>query len=120
MEIKTEMVNDIVVLNPVGNLVASSVELLKGRVEKLIEKKFRFVLLDMSRIDFMDSSGLGSIIAANKLLSASSGALACAALQEGVRKVFRVTRADQRIALAETQSEGLLLIQQRMIQGNGR
>ena len=120
MEIKTEMVNDIVVLNPVGNLVASSVELLKSQVEKLIEKKFNFLLLDMSRIDFMDSSGLSSIIAANKLITADSGALACAALQEGVRKVFRVTRADQRIAVAETRSEGLLLIQARIIQGNGR
>jgi len=120
VEIRTEMVNEIVVLNPIGNLVASSVELLKTQVENLIEKRFRFVLLDMSRIDFMDSSGLGSIIAADKSLTAASGVLACAALQEGVRKVFRVTRADQRIAVAETQSEGLLLIQQRIIQKTGR
>lgn len=120
MEIKTEMVNDIVVLNPVGSLVAGTVEHLNGQVEKLVEKRFRYVLLDMSRIDFMDSSGLSSIIAANKLLSSGSGALVCAALQDGVRKVFRVTRADQRIPVSETRSEGLLLIQERMQQGKGR
>ena len=120
MDIKTEMVNDIVLLNPVGNLVASTVEVLKNQVDKLIEKKFCFVLLDMSRIDFMDSSGLGSIIAVNKSLTGNNGILACASLQEGVRKVFRVTRADQRINVAETQSEGLLLIQNMIIQMNGR
>jgi anti-sigma B factor antagonist len=120
MEFKIEMANDVVVLSPTGNLVASETEAFKAQVEKLIEKKFRFLLLDMSRIEFMDSSGLGSVIAANKLLIASGGVLACAALQEGVRKVFRVTRADQKIAVAETQSDGLLLIQERILQGKGR
>lgn len=120
MDFKIEMANEVVVLIPSGNLVASETESLKAQVEKLIEKKFRFILLDMSRIDFMDSSGLGSIIAVNKLVTAGSGVLACAALQEGVRKVFSVTRADQKIAVAATQSDGLLLIQDRIIQGKGR
>ena len=120
MEFKIEMANDVVVLIPAGNLVASETESLKSQVEKLLEKKFRFILLDMSRIDFMDSSGLGSVIAINKLVTGTAGVFACAALQEGVKKVFRVTRADQKIAVAETQSDGLLLIQDRKLQGKGR
>jgi len=119
MDFKIEMANDVVVLIPTGNLVASATEFLKSQVEKLIEKKFRFILLDMNQIDFMDSSGLGSVIAVNKLVTTGGGVLACAALQDGVRKVFKVTRADQKIAVAETQSEGLLLIQERRLQGKG-
>lgn len=117
MEFRIEMANDVVVLLPTGNLVASETESLKSQVEKLMEKKFRLILLDMSRIDFMDSSGLGSVIALNKLIAGAGGVLVCAALQEGVRKVFRVTRADQKIAVADTQSDGLLLIQERLLQG---
>ncbi|OGR23677.1 MAG: hypothetical protein A2X83_09725 [Desulfuromonadales bacterium GWD2_54_10] len=120
MDFKIEMANDVVVLIPAGNLVASETEFLKSQVEKLLEKKFRFILLDMSRIDFMDSSGLGSVIAVNKLVTGTAGVFVCAALQEGVKKVFRVTRADQKIAVAETQSDGLLLIQDRKLQGKGR
>jgi len=119
MEFKIEMANDVVVLIPTGNLVASETESLKSQVEKLMEKKFRLILLDMSRIDFMDSSGLGSVIAVNKLVTGAGGVFACAALQEGVRKVFRVTRADQKIAVAETQSDGLMQIQERLLQGKG-
>lgn len=117
MEFRIEMANDVVVLAPTGNLVASETESLKGQVEKLIEKKFRYMLLDMSRIDFMDSSGLGSVIAVNKRLTGVGGVFACAALQDGVRKVFRVTRADQKILVADTQSDGLLQVQERIIQG---
>jgi anti-sigma B factor antagonist len=119
MEFKIEMASDVVVLIPTGNLVASETESLKSQVEKLMEKKFRLILLDMSRIDFMDSSGLGSVIAVNKLVTGAGGVFACAALQEGVRKVFRVTRADQKIAVAETQSDGLIRIQERLLQGKG-
>jgi anti-sigma B factor antagonist len=120
MEFKIEMSNDVVVLVPTGNLVASETELFKSQVEKLMDKKFRFILLDMSRIDFMDSSGLGSVIAVNKLVIAAGGVFACAALQEGVQKVFRVTRADQKIPVAATLSDGLLLIQERRQNGKGR
>lgn len=119
MDFKIEMANDVVLLVPSGNLVASETESLKSQVEKLIEKKFRLILLDMSRIDFMDSSGLGSVIAVNKLVTGAGGVFVCAALQEGVQKVFRVTRADQKIAVAATQSDGLLLIQERKSQGKG-
>lgn len=120
MDFKIEMANNVVVLLPVGNFVASETEAFKSQMEKLLEKKFLFILLDMSRIDFMDSSGLGSVIAVNRIVAASGGVLVCVALQEGVRKVFRITRADQKIAVAETQTEGLLLIQERSIQGKGR
>jgi anti-sigma B factor antagonist len=120
MDFKIEMVNEIVILIPSGNLVASETEGFKSQVEKLMEKKFRMILLDMNLIDFMDSSGLGSIIAVNKLVTGAAGIFACAALQEGVRKVFRLTRADQKIAVAETRSEGLLLLQERIHQDQGR
>jgi anti-anti-sigma factor len=120
MDFKIEMANDVVLLIPTGNLVASETESFKGQVEKLIEKKFLFVLLDMSKIDFMDSSGLGSVIAVNKLITSIGGIFVCAALQEGVQKVFRVTRADQKIPVTATQSDGLMLIQERKIQGKGR
>ncbi len=119
MDYKIEMAHDVVVLVPTGNLVASETESLKSQVEKLIEKKFRCILLDMSRIDFMDSSGLGSVMAVNKLVTGAGGVFACAALQEGVRKVFRVTRADQKIAVAATQLEGLLQIQERTLHVKG-
>lgn len=119
MDLKLEMANDVVMLAAVGNLVASETEVLKVQVEKLLEKKFRFLVLDMSRIDFIDSSGLGSVIAVNKRIAGAGGVLVCAALQEGVQKVFRVTRADQKIAVAVTRSDALLLIQERRSSGNG-
>ena len=52
----------------------------------------RFVL-DMSRIEFMDSSGLGAIVAVYKLLGQDK-LLDLAALTQPVERVFKLTRMD--------------------------
>ncbi|WP_151717780.1 STAS domain-containing protein [Gemmobacter serpentinus] len=50
------------------------------------------VLLDMSRVGFLDSSGLGAVVAVMKLLAPRR--LELAALTPTVEKVFRLTRMD--------------------------
>lgn len=52
------------------------------------------VVLDLSRVVFVDSSGLGAIIASMKQLGANRH-LELAGLQPAVAKVFRLTRLDE-------------------------
>lgn len=51
------------------------------------------VLLDLRKVDFIDSSGLGAIVAAMKNL-APARKLVLAGLTPAVDKVFRLTRMD--------------------------
>lgn len=51
------------------------------------------VLLDLGRVEFIDSSGLGAIVAAMKQLDGAAR-LELAALAPAVDKVFRLTRMD--------------------------
>jgi anti-sigma B factor antagonist len=51
------------------------------------------VVLDLSNVDFLDSSGLGAVVAAMKLL-APEQKLELAGLGPNVEKVFRLTRMD--------------------------
>jgi anti-sigma B factor antagonist len=52
------------------------------------------IVLDLSRVAFVDSSGLGAIIAAMKHIGGER-TLELAALQPAVAKVFRLTRLDE-------------------------
>ena len=115
MEIKLEMDNEVIILKLVGSLVASSAEGLKEQIAKLIEKKYRFILLDLGKVDFIDSSGLGACIASNRDLTGKGGALACAALNENVRKVFHMTRADQKILVFAARQEGVNALLERIV-----
>ena len=51
------------------------------------------VVLDLSEVGFVDSSGLGAVVAAMKLL-APDQTLELAGLTDTVAKVFRLTRMD--------------------------
>ena len=51
------------------------------------------VVLDLSEVEFIDSSGLGAIVAAMKQMG-QSRKLALAGLTPTVEKVFRLTRMD--------------------------
>lgn len=56
------------------------------------------VVLDLDKVTFIDSSGLGAIVAAMKLMPQGTK-LELASLSEAVEKVFRLTRMDTVFAI---------------------
>lgn len=65
----------------------------------------RFVL-DLQQVDFIDSSGLGAVVAAMKHVRAGQK-LELAALQPIVEKVFRLTRMDTIFTIHENADKAL-------------
>ncbi|MEZ5911236.1 MAG: STAS domain-containing protein [Paracoccaceae bacterium] len=66
----------------------------KETMRKVIEAPGNPVILDLSRVHFLDSSGLGAVVAVMKLL-APQRRLELAGLTPTVDKVFRLTRMDK-------------------------
>jgi len=73
----------------------------KDRMREITEGGSDTVLLDLSHVTFIDSSGLGAIVAAMKNLSPSRR-LILAGLTPTVDKVFRLTRMDSVFGLFST------------------
>lgn len=65
----------------------------KDRMREIVNKGGQPVLLDMQRVDFMDSSGLGAMIAVHKAMP-NGTALVLQGLTPNVDRVFRLTRMD--------------------------
>lgn len=61
----------------------------------------KLVILDLSKVDFIDSSGLGAIVASMKNMG-QDRKLALAGLTPTVDKVFRLTRMDSVFSVFET------------------
>ncbi len=114
MEIKLEMDGNVVILRLQGDLVAGTAGALQSQMAKLKEKKFVHVLIDLSGIGFIDSSGLGACIAANRDLEGSGGLLVCTGLNESVRKIFSMTRADRKISVLDSKRQALDALQEKI------
>lgn len=65
----------------------------KDRMRELCEDGPDRIILDMARVGFIDSSGLGAVVAAMKQVGTGK-VLELAALSPTVRKVFQLTRID--------------------------
>lgn len=65
----------------------------KDRMKEIVARGRKPVILDMRRVDFMDSSGLGAMIAVRKALP-DAFTLTLEGLTPNVERVFRLTRMD--------------------------
>lgn len=95
MEVETKAIGDIDVLKLAGRLDADSTGYFKEKVSFLAEHNRVRLVIDMSAMTFIDSSGLGAIISALRLTRESGGNIKIAALQAPIRPIFKLTHLDR-------------------------
>lgn len=68
---------------------------LRERLVELVEEGSRSVIVDLGRVDFLDSTGLGVLVGALKRLRAAGGSFGLVCDKEPLLKIFRITALDQ-------------------------
>jgi len=66
-------------------------------------------VIDLKQVDFMDSAGLGTLIATLKRITEQGGDMKIACLQKKPRMVFEITRAYKVFEIYDTVDEALKL-----------
>ena len=94
-------------LRSAGRLDAVSSQAAIARVYAAISAGAAPVLLDMSQVTFLSSSGLRALLLVRKELLAQSGELRLCALKPQVREVFMLTGFTQVFAIHSTREEAL-------------
>jgi anti-sigma B factor antagonist len=74
--------------------LASAPQLRRG-VYDLIDQGSQRIAIDLTDVDFMDSTGLGVLIGALKRLRESDGSLVLAGIKPAVSRVFEITGLDR-------------------------
>jgi len=90
-----------------GRMDAVSSQAAIARVYAAISAGARHVLLDMSHVTFLSSSGLRALLLVRKELLAQNGELRLCALKPQVREVFTLTGFTQVFAIHSTREEAL-------------
>ena len=96
LEVQTrEAGNGITVVAPTGRLDVAGAPALKEAISALGQNGAPRVVIDMEGVSFVDSTGLGSVIAALKLIRSRQGELRLAAPNQQVRVVLELTTLDR-------------------------
>jgi anti-sigma B factor antagonist len=102
MQFKEKIVGDVLVLCPLTSVIDASVSILfKGQVVDSIQKGHQRIVLDMSEVASMDSSGLGVLISLFKTTK-HDGSLVLCNLNKTVKNLFRITRFDKVIPIYDS------------------
>ena len=79
-----------------GELVLTDSQQIKEEVKSAIEKDARYqVIIDLSGVDFIDSSGLGVLIGWFKTVNQAQGKIAYVGLTEYVNKIISLAKLDK-------------------------
>lgn len=107
MNLSTEQNGEIIVIRVMDDRIdAASAIQFKERMREIVSAPSTRVVLDMSNVGFLDSSGLGAVVAVMKALGPIRR-LELSGLTPTVEKVFRLTRMDSVFIIHKTLPEGL-------------
>jgi anti-sigma B factor antagonist len=67
----------------------------KTQLQPLIQRKTARILLDLSRVSYIDSSGLAVLIEGLQSVLGYGGKLGIFGLQQSVKNIFEIARLDQ-------------------------
>lgn len=106
MDLTTEQRDGVTIVSVNAARIDAAVAIqFKDRMRMLTEGQQARVILDLGQVDFIDSSGLGAIVASMKQMPEGQK-LELAALGPNVDKVFRLTRMDTIFTIHENVGEG--------------
>ena len=85
---------DHVVLEVGGEIDVYTAPKLRERLIELVNSGQKHVVVDLGRVEFLDSTGLGVLVGAHRRLRAREGSLHLVCPHERLLKVFRITGLD--------------------------
>ena len=107
MKLESELRGNILVIRVLGDRIdAAGAIQFKERMRDIIQEPGERVVLDMSNVGFLDSSGLGAVVAVMKALGPLRK-LELSGLTPTVEKVFRLTRMDSVFIIHKALPDGL-------------
>jgi anti-sigma B factor antagonist len=107
MDLPVEKVGDVALVTvPVDELDAGNAEAFKRGMAPVLEANTKIVL-DLSRLRFIDSSGLGAFISCLRKANAKGGDLKLCRMSKQVRTVIELVRMHRMLDIFDAKEEAI-------------
>ncbi len=84
---------------PGQDILSSNRDELRNELADLVTEGMQHIVIDMSKVGRIDSSGLSVLIATYNSLKANEGVLELSNVNDNIRKLFLLTRFDRYISI---------------------
>jgi anti-anti-sigma factor len=107
MKINHQDYNDVTVAELRGEFVEEYCKMFQDTMSELVRRQISGIVLDMSKMPFIDSSGLGMLLWLRDYCHENKSQLKLAALDDNIKKILEVTRLDSKLDRYEELSEAV-------------
>jgi len=91
LQLSTRSEGDWTVVEVGGEIDVYTAPTLREQLITLVTEGHQHIVVDMERVEFLDSTGLGVLVGGLKRVRAQDGALRLVCTQERILKIFRIT-----------------------------
>jgi anti-sigma B factor antagonist len=107
MQVEEKLVGKFLIVKPLEKRIDFKVATdFKDKMAELIESGNMFILLNMSDVEFIDSSGLGAIVSSLKRMKGRGDLFICG-LKETIMMMFNLTRMNRVFRIFESEQEAI-------------
>jgi anti-sigma B factor antagonist len=108
MKYKIKKIDDVAVFSLSGRMMGDKLTSeLYDEAKKLISKGVRKLVIDLLEVDFINSIGLGMIIACRTSMIKVAGSLKILCTSTNIEKYFKITELDQFFEFYDSEEEAL-------------
>lgn len=107
MKITLEQTQGVDVIHLKGRIIYESENYVKSEIEKHFEAGQKKLVLDLSGLSYINSSGLGILINLLKKIRGQNGDMYLAGLSREISELFRITSLDHVFRIFDTVDEAV-------------
>jgi anti-sigma B factor antagonist len=102
LQVETERRGDYTVLQPQGEIDFATGPQLKDAISECLIAGDVHLVVDLSKVDFIESTGLGALIGGRRRAHTLKGSLTLVCTEEQMLKIFRITGLDKVFTINDT------------------
>lgn len=108
LNIKSEKREQSLVISPSGDIDLMGSPTLRVELRKAAGEKPERLVIDLSGVTYMDSSGVATLVEAMQITRRSNTKLVLCGMQDRVRSVFEIARLDSVFTIVPTMDAALV------------
>jgi anti-anti-sigma factor len=102
---------DVLIISLVGEMTISRISLFKDKIDAYHIDRFHKLVVNLDRLSFIDSSGLGTLVLLIKEVKNNFGSIVLASPQNQVNKLLDMVKINKYVEIKPTIEEALQFVQ---------
>ncbi|MCD6119321.1 STAS domain-containing protein [bacterium] len=102
---------DVLVVSLVGEMTISRISLFKDKIDAYNIDQFHKIAVNLEKLSFIDSSGLGTLVLLIKEVKSNYGTVVLASPQNQVNKLLDMVKINKYVEIKPTMEEAIQFLQ---------